>query len=87
MKKLKKQIIRSVLLFIVLIFYFQNGYAQEKVVYKTVDTLSLSMEIYYPKDLEQGKKYPTMIFFSGAAGLQGIWGNSFLTRNTFREGE
>ena len=36
-----------------------------EVVYKQIDTVSLSMDIYYPPDIEKAKPYPAMIFFFG----------------------
>ena len=36
-----------------------------EVVYKQIDTVSLSMDIYYPPDMENAKPYPAMIFFFG----------------------
>jgi acetyl esterase/lipase len=40
-------------------------FAQKEVVYKTIDTVSLSMEIYYPENLNPDEKYPSMIYFFG----------------------
>ncbi|MFT4568881.1 MAG: acetyl esterase, partial [Saprospiraceae bacterium] len=34
-------------------------------IYKKVDTTSLSMEIHYPSEMEDGKRYPAMIFYFG----------------------
>jgi acetyl esterase/lipase len=36
-----------------------------QVVYKQIDTVSLSMEIYYPPDMDKTASYPVMIFFFG----------------------
>jgi len=36
-----------------------------QVVYKQIDTVSLSMDIYYPPDMDKAKSYPAMIFFFG----------------------
>jgi acetyl esterase/lipase len=36
-----------------------------QVVYKQIDTVSLSMDIYYPPDMDNAKSYPAMIFFFG----------------------
>lgn len=49
------------------VFCSQSGISQEKIVYKTIDSVSLSMEIYTPKP-EQGdqpEKYPAIVFFFG----------------------
>ncbi|MEQ6120613.1 alpha/beta hydrolase [Reichenbachiella sp. MALMAid0571] len=54
--------------FIALIFFVIPSFAQQAVtqlVYKQVDTVSLTMDIYYPSSIESGKKYPAMIFFFG----------------------
>ncbi len=36
-----------------------------QVVYKQIDTVSLSMDIYYPPDMDKTESYPAMIFFFG----------------------
>lgn len=53
------------------ILYLQNSVAQDKIVYKTVDTISLSMEIYSPEKLNPEKKYPAIIFFFGGGWTTG----------------
>ena len=47
--------------------------AQERVIYKEVDTIKLSIEIYYPEKSHSTKKYPAIIFFFG-----GGWNNGNL---------
>lgn len=37
----------------------------KQLVYKKVDGASLTLDIYYPSSMEEGKKYPVMIFFFG----------------------
>ncbi len=37
----------------------------KRIVYKTVDTVSLTMDIYYPPDFDAAKSYPAMVFFFG----------------------
>ncbi len=58
-------------LIILSVFFFQNVFSQEKFIYKTIDTISLSMEIYYPKNLDPSKKYPAMVFFFGGGWNSG----------------
>ena len=36
-----------------------------QVVYKQIDTVSLSIDIYYPPDMDKTESYPAMIFFFG----------------------
>lgn len=42
-----------------------TGYPDSLVVYKTIDTVDLTLTIYYPPDYKKGKKYPAMVFFFG----------------------
>lgn len=46
-------------------------FSQEKFVYKTIDTTSLSMEVFYPKNIDKEKMYPAMIFFFGGGWNSG----------------
>ncbi len=39
--------------------------AQEKIVYKQIDTLQLTLEVYQPESIEEGERVPGMIFFFG----------------------
>jgi acetyl esterase/lipase len=41
------------------------GPEPELVVYKKFDTITLSMKIYYPDDLNENKRVPAMVFFHG----------------------
>ncbi|WP_461533736.1 alpha/beta hydrolase [Sinomicrobium sp.] len=54
-----------------LLLNFQPLSAQEKIVYKTLDTVSLSLEFYYPQNLVENKKYPVMVFFFGGGWAKG----------------
>nr|WP_299384196.1 alpha/beta hydrolase [Allomuricauda sp.] len=45
--------------------------AQEKVLYKQVDTTQLYLEIHYPETFEEGKTYPAMVFFFGGGWIGG----------------
>lgn len=47
------------------LFMTASGQAQEKVVYKQIDTLGLYTEYYSPEKMEPGHKYPAMVFFFG----------------------
>lgn len=49
------------------VFCSQSGISQEKILYKTIDSVSLSMEIYTPKpgQGDQLEKYPAIVFFFG----------------------
>jgi acetyl esterase len=39
--------------------------AQEKTLYKQIDTTKLFLEVYYPEQLEASETYPAMVFFFG----------------------
>lgn len=52
-------------------FIFQEGEAQDKVIYKEIDTLALSFEIYYPKHISPDEKYPVILFFFGGGWING----------------
>lgn len=39
--------------------------ADEQIIFKKVDTISLVMDIYYPPGMDEAKAYPAMIFFFG----------------------
>ena len=42
-----------------------QGFSQELVVYKQVDTVKLYLEVYYPQPVDQNQAYPAMVFFFG----------------------
>lgn len=48
-----------------LIFFSKSTLAQEQVVYKTIDTLDLTLEVYRPKVTNESETYPAMVFFFG----------------------
>jgi acetyl esterase len=51
-------------------------YAQQepvKVVYKTVDTVSLYLRIHYPPDLDPKRSYPAIVFFFGGGWYRGSY--------------
>ena len=39
--------------------------AQEKIVYKKIDSTILNLEVYYPNNMITGSSYPAMVFFFG----------------------
>ncbi|MFH4967521.1 alpha/beta hydrolase [Gaetbulibacter sp. M240] len=47
------------------------GSAQEELLYKTIDTTELYMEVFMPKDFQTDKKYPGMVFFFGGGWKNG----------------
>ncbi len=48
-----------------------NLLAQNKVLYKQVDSTKLYLEIYNPPKMEANKKYPAMVFFYGGGWIGG----------------
>lgn len=44
---------------------YSFGYAQERILYKQIDSTQLFMEVYYPETMDKTKQYPAMIFFFG----------------------
>lgn len=46
-------------------FALTLGTAQEKVLYKQIDTVQLMLEVYRPATMTIAKKYPAMVFFFG----------------------
>jgi len=68
---------RVALVFIVL-FVGVSLIAQpdKQIVYKQIDTVSLSMDVYFPDDIEESERYPAMIFFFGG-GWNGGTGSQF----------
>lgn len=52
---------------LLLLFVFSSltSIAQKEVLYKKVDTTSLFMEIYSPKQVQTSKPHPAMVFFFG----------------------
>ncbi|MDN5204543.1 alpha/beta hydrolase [Fulvivirgaceae bacterium BMA10] len=61
-------------LFIVLFTIINSSaicYAQEKTLYKQIDSVKLFMEVYYPEKVDATKTYPSMVFFFGGGWLGG----------------
>lgn len=57
--------------FVYSIVFCQNQFAQEKVVYKSIDSISLTMEIYTPEKEKLQGKYPAIVFFFGGGWING----------------
>jgi len=47
------------------------SHAQEKTLYKQIDSTQLFLEVYYPENAEIGKNYPAMVFFFGGGWVSG----------------
>jgi acetyl esterase len=45
--------------------------SQEKILYKTIDTTRLMMEVYRPSSFDSLRKYPAMVFFFGGGWVGG----------------
>lgn len=60
-------------LLIIFLFIIINSFcsAQEKFLYKQIDTTKLFMEVYYPEHLDSAKIYPAMVFFFGGGWIDG----------------
>lgn len=58
----KKNCLNFLLIFT---FVFSSCNAQEKVLYKKIDTTNLIMEVFRPPTMASSKKYPAMVFFFG----------------------
>lgn len=52
-------------LIVICLFLFCFCAAQKQMVYKQIDTTSLTMEVYQPLKMELSKKYPALVFFFG----------------------
>lgn len=59
--------------FVMIILMAGTGLSQshEQVIYKQVDTISLSLEIYYPANYQSGGPHPAMVFFFGGGWKRG----------------
>ena len=62
---------KKFIILVISIVLANNLVSQEKFVYKTIDTTSLTLEIFYPKKIEKTKEYPAMIFFFGGGWTSG----------------
>jgi len=58
-------------------FFIQTSCQMDKptlpseVVYKTIDSVELTLQFNYPQDMEKGKEYPAIVFFFGGGFTRG----------------
>ncbi|MGB5822206.1 MAG: alpha/beta hydrolase [Saonia sp.] len=57
--------------FSLLLLALSVGFSQDTIVYKRLDTTKLYLEVYRPKDFDQAKSYPAMVFFFGGGWIGG----------------
>ena len=50
---------------------YSNGYSQDQVLYKKVNTTKLFMDIYYPELIKTEKEYPAIVFYFGGGWING----------------
>lgn len=60
----------SVLFCFIILMSFQK-FSQDTIVYKTLDTLNLYLEVYRPHNFDKEKSYPAMVFFFGGGWVNG----------------
>ena len=65
---LKKLYLNFMLIFV---FVISGCMAQEKLLYKQIDTTKLVMQVVRPPNMDEAKKYPAMIFFFGGGWTGG----------------
>ena len=58
-------------LFFLLVFQVSICLAQEKILYKQIDTTKLFVEVYYPEKKESSIAHPAIIFFFGGGWVGG----------------
>ncbi|MEB2784201.1 alpha/beta hydrolase [Algoriphagus persicinus] len=63
--------IYSLIYFSIFLVPTSFSFAQELVLYKTVDTTQLYMEVYYPEQINPAEKYPALVFFFGGGWVSG----------------
>ena len=62
MKTLRNPIFQLLLAFLAVL---QMGSAQERLIFKQADTVSLHMDVFRPARMEAGKRLPALVFFFG----------------------
>lgn len=68
---------KAIFTFLFIIFFLTStGYAQKKVnpriyTYKTIDTVQLDVQVFYPEKLKRKDRLPAVIFFFGGGWVQG----------------
>ncbi len=73
-KKMKLRIHNTAIIIALLLSFGKinlNAQSNEVIVYKTIDTLSLEMEIVYPKNFENKKNLTAIVFFFGGGWVGG----------------
>lgn len=60
-------------IFPLFLFFFTLHFtsAQEVILYKEIDTTKLFLEVHYPENLDESKKYPALVFFFGGGWVGG----------------
>jgi len=48
-----------------------SGYSQAQLLYKSIDSTKLFMEVYHPEIIDPAQKYPAMVFFYGGGWNDG----------------
>ena len=68
-----KTILKNTLLifFFIGVYFPKNGFAQQKTLYKKIDTTQLFLKKINPIDFDHSKKYPAMVFFFGGGWTKG----------------
>ena len=62
---------KLIILYVLLTLSYLAGSAQERFLYKQVDTTNLYMEVYYPEQGNSQNTYPAMVFFFGGGWVGG----------------
>jgi acetyl esterase/lipase len=68
------QTILSLILLLQFPGYPQSVIKPESYTYKTIDTVALNLQVYYPKRIKRNKKIPAVIFFFGGGWVSGNTG-------------
>ncbi|NME68930.1 alpha/beta hydrolase [Flammeovirga aprica] len=55
----------KILALVLCFFSFTVTYAQEEILYKSIDSVELYLEVHKPAKMVEGKRYPAMIFYFG----------------------
>ena len=68
-----KTILKNTLLifFFIGVYFPKNSFAQQKILYKKIDTTQLFLKKINPIDFDNSKKYPAMVFFFGGGWTKG----------------
>ncbi len=65
------QLKHMVTLLLISLLAYSFGYAQNKVLYKQIDTTRLFMEIHFPTTIDTAKKHPVIVFYFGGGWNDG----------------